>query len=445
MNNIFVNFDRIVGKIKPFHGINNAPIIGGNTALYHYLGDAGIPYSRLHDTGGALGGGRFVDIENIFRDFDADVTNPDSYDFAFTDWLLEQITAQGTDIIFRLGATIENAHRIKAYHIFPPKNCMKWAQICEGIIRHYNHGWANGYHYDIKYWEIWNEPDNEPEIKDNPMWKGTKEQYFELYEVTSNYLKEKFPYIKIGGYASCGFYALTNDFVKNAHSSPRTGYFIDFFHEFMQYISSEEHRSPLDFFSWHSYADSSSNSLWAKYVREQLDKYGFFNTESMLNEWNPGIQRRGTEEDACYILEMMLKLHKAPLDILTYYDGQVHGNYQGLFNPVKLDVFPAYYALHSYNELYTLKNEVLVNAENENIVVLAASDGKIGRILFVNIDEDVLKVRIDTANTWRLTKYKILDGANGLAESKLSDSDSFVIPSFKIALVEYINENHNTK
>ena len=64
-----------------------------------------------------------------------------AYDFAFTDWLLEQITAQGTDIIFRLGATIENDHRIKAYHIFPPKDSLKWAQICEGIINHYNHGW----------------------------------------------------------------------------------------------------------------------------------------------------------------------------------------------------------------------------------------------------------------------------------------------------------------
>ena len=27
------------------------------------------------------------------------------------------------------------------------------------VIKHYNSGWANGYHYNIKYWEIWNEPD----------------------------------------------------------------------------------------------------------------------------------------------------------------------------------------------------------------------------------------------------------------------------------------------
>jgi len=113
---------------------------------------------------------------NIFRDFSADPENPDSYDFAFTDKLLAEITEQGTEPFYRLGATIENSHRIKAYHIFPPKDNLKWAKICEGIIKHYNHGFANGFHYGIKYWEIWNEPDNERNIEDNPMWKGTKEQ-----------------------------------------------------------------------------------------------------------------------------------------------------------------------------------------------------------------------------------------------------------------------------
>lgn len=46
---------------------------------------------------------RYVDIENIFRDFDADSENPDSYDFAFTDWLLEAIVKEGTEPFFRLG------------------------------------------------------------------------------------------------------------------------------------------------------------------------------------------------------------------------------------------------------------------------------------------------------------------------------------------------------
>jgi len=42
--------------------------MGTNNSLILYFGEAGIPYSRLHDTGGRFGGGVFVDIANIFRD-----------------------------------------------------------------------------------------------------------------------------------------------------------------------------------------------------------------------------------------------------------------------------------------------------------------------------------------------------------------------------------------
>ena len=37
-----------------------------------YMTEAGIPYSRLHDVGGWMGGGLYVDIPNLFRDFDAE-------------------------------------------------------------------------------------------------------------------------------------------------------------------------------------------------------------------------------------------------------------------------------------------------------------------------------------------------------------------------------------
>jgi hypothetical protein len=38
------------------------------------LKHAGIPYSRLHDTFGRFGAGEYVDISNIFKNFDADET-----------------------------------------------------------------------------------------------------------------------------------------------------------------------------------------------------------------------------------------------------------------------------------------------------------------------------------------------------------------------------------
>lgn len=233
MTSFHVDFGKIAGVLKPMHGVGNAPLLGCSNKLFHYLGDAGIPYSRLHDTGGDYGGGRFVDIANIFRNPDADPEDPASYDFAFTDWLISELEKQNVEPFYRLGASIECEHAIRAYHIYPPKDYQKWAKVCEGIIRHYNEGWADGFRYGIRYWEIWNEPDNEPEISDNPMWKGSKEDYFRLYEVTSNYLKARFPHLKIGGYASCGFYAISDSaFSADANSSHRVEYFLEFFHDF---------------------------------------------------------------------------------------------------------------------------------------------------------------------------------------------------------------------
>ncbi len=162
--------------------------------------NAGIPYSRLHDTEGKYGSGEYVNIHCIFPDFDADVNDPKSYNFEATDIYLKYIKKAGTKIFYRLGETIENSEIFHRY-IYPPKDYQKWAEICEHIIMHYNEGWADGFYHGIEYWEIWKEPDH------GKMWIGAPESFFEFYRVVANYLKTRFPHLKIGGYAASGFYA----------------------------------------------------------------------------------------------------------------------------------------------------------------------------------------------------------------------------------------------
>jgi len=437
MGRISVDFSKKVNRIKPLHGIGNAPILGaGDESMFHYLGEAGIPYSRLHDTGGAYGNYIYVDIENIFRNFDADVNDPESYDFTFTDWLLSALEKQGVRPFYRLGATIENAQHIKAYRIYPPKDYDKWAEICAHIIRHYNEGWADGFHYDIEYWEIWNEPDNYPDIKDNCMWKGTMEDYFHLYEITSRKLKGYFPHLKIGGYASCGFYAITETNCSDtAKSSPRTEYFVTFFHEFMKYISSEKHRSPLDFFSWHSYAPCKETITHAKYCREQLDSYGFYDTESIFNEWNPGTWRRGNANDAAYIAEMMINLQDAPVDKAMYYDGAVKTSYGGLFDPLRYTAFKALDSFVYFDFLYKLGMQVKV--ENETgMAVMAASNGEKHAIYIANTGE-VSQVELDLTGIGEddmVLTSTLTDSENHRAKSEVGKI--FSVPKESIMLIE---------
>lgn len=377
---------KIKGKIKPMHAINNCPMRGPNMSAMHYIGEAGIPYSRLHDTGGEYGGTVFVDIDNIFTNPDADENLPESYSFEFTDYLLKNLSEQGCMPFYRLGCSIENYRHIKPLHINPPKDPEKWSRICEHIIMHYNCGWADGYYYNIEYWEIWNEPDNEPDSSENPMWNGTAEQYYNLYTTVANYLKSRFPDIKIGGYASCGFYEILNSCPDtSAHISSRTEYFLEFFVGFLEHISKEKTKAPLDFFSWHSYSGIEENIKYAEYARNMLDKYGFYKTESIFNEWNPGIQYRGTLTDASNIASMMLALHSYPVDMMMYYDGQIDTSYGGMFDPVSKTPFPAYYVFKAFNILYQLGNECqctckstdrICNSELYMLCAVASDSGK---------------------------------------------------------------------
>ena len=435
MSNILVDFNTKVGKIKPMHAVNNVQTVPFCHGDIDYLANAHVPYSRLHDTGGCFGGAHYVDIGNIFPNFDADENDPLSYDFAFTDVLLQNMLKSGIKPFYRLGATIENRHKIKAYNIFPPKDPEKWARICEHIILHYNEGWADGFRMDIEYWEIWNEPDNQPEIEENPCWKGTKEQFFELYRIASKHLKSRFPHLKIGGYASCGFYALTNSFIKAANSSPRKEYFLEFFEDFLKYA--QENECVLDFFSWHSYASLDANVIYARHARERLDAFGFDRTEVFLNEWNPGNHNRALTRDAADILAMMIAMHSTPTDMLMYYDAYVHSSYCGIFDPVGHGVFKAYYAFLVFGKMYVMGEKCQSHSDENGVYVIAARGDEKKAFAIVNDSEEEKSVTLSVIGA-DLPSGKVMatDDAHEFDEILPLDN-ALVLPPFSIRYVEF--------
>lgn len=430
MATIKVDFANKIAAIKPMHGVGQPPFSGADFSMIHYLKEAGIPFSRLHDVGGAYGGHVYVDIPNLFRDFSADPDDPEAYDFAFTDLLITELVKNEVEPFFRLGVTIENNHHIRAYHIYPPKDSLKWARICAGIIRHYTEGWANGYNYNIRYWEIWNEPDNEPEIEKNPMWRGTKEEYFDLYKVASIYLKKQFPHLKIGGFGSCGFYAIGDGgTVSTANSSQRTEYFIDFFESFLTYV--RDHRCPLDFFSWHSYAGIERNILFAKYARSRLDEFGFTSTETTCNEWNPEVSARGTAHHAALVAAGMLAFQNTPLDSAMFYDARFDVSiYGSLFNPLTAKPFPAYYSFVAYNELYRRKDQAALVCNDACIYAVAAKD-KDGCMIIAN--PTTKTVPIDICTDLSISSCKLLDEENMLSDAGFAGR----IPSNSVILLTF--------
>ena len=388
-----VDFSAGAGPVKPVNGVGQPPIQGYvGFKMFRYLKDAGIPYSRLHDVGGAYGKNVFVDIPNLFRDFDADETDPASYDFAFTDRLINALVENGVEPYFRLGVTIENAHYVKAYRIHPPKDFAKWARICEHVIRHYTEGWANGFRHKITHWEIWNEPENMETIEKNSMWKAPFSEYIRLYSVASKHLKAKFPHLKIGGYASCGFYGVGSSWGKP--DNPRVKFLMDAFTNFLDHARAE--KMPLDFFSFHCYDKPAFAGRQIEHCRRTLDAYGFTTTEMSLNEWLPssGVHMLGTPRQAAEIAAMLAILQNGPVDDAEIYDARCGtGAYSPLFNCLTFRPHKAYYVYLAFNELRRLGTAARVKGPlPDGVWMCAAMDaaGARGAVFVVNLSKEAL-------------------------------------------------------
>jgi hypothetical protein len=374
---ISIDPTKITGCIRPLHGVGQPPFSGVNFEMFSYLTDAGIPFSRLHDVGGAYGGFRWVDIPNLFRDFDADPTDPASYDFELTDEYLKIIELGGAKVFYRLGSKIE--HWKKKYGTLPPPDFKKWAVICEHIIRHYTEGWADGFTMDIEYWEIWNEPDLDGDDSHHKRnWGGTKAQFFDFYEVAAKHLKAAFPHLKIGGPSLCGRLDWGKDFL--AEMSRR--------------------QVPLDFFSWHTYVGNPSEVVKKSCrVREILDMFGYTEAESILNEWNY-ISKWSPIENFIYSIEAikgikgaaftaatMLALQKTPADMLMYYDARPCA-FNGMFDTdIVCKRLKGYYPFRMFNSLYRAEREVESETDDENLFVCAA-ENETSAVMFTRfIDE----------------------------------------------------------
>ena len=392
MNDISIDFSKNIGTIRPLHGVNNGPLTYGfvlNTS--QYFKEAGIPYSRLHDTEYPYGSGHFVDVPCIFKDFDRDPADPSSYDFALTDLYIQAICDCGTQVFYRLGVSIEHAPLKR--NVYAPKDAQKWARICEGIIRHYNEGWANGFHYNIQYWEIWNEPEGEGTWR-KAMWVGSNEEYFNLYATTAKHLKSCFPYIKVGGYASCGFYGA---FCQNP--TPDQHKFLEFADDFFAYITSPQIQAPLDFFSWHIYSgDLYLYESFARYARGLLQKYHLESAMSILDEWNYSgdnmMYTMATEVGAALASGALCVMQHNEVDLAHYYDAQPAMCYCGIFTHETAQPTKTFYALKAWNALYQLRNEVYSASNCPDVRVCAASDGTSGGILLSSYCAEDPAVRI---------------------------------------------------
>ena len=78
MTTLSADFNKPVKKIRPLHGFNNAARQTDYGEVLPAFLALRPPAVRLHDTAYPYGGGHYVDVNNIFRDFSADPDDPDA-------------------------------------------------------------------------------------------------------------------------------------------------------------------------------------------------------------------------------------------------------------------------------------------------------------------------------------------------------------------------------
>lgn len=79
---------------------------------------------------------------------------------------------------------------------YPPKDYKKWAALVYEWVKHSVERYGQE-EVDSWYWELWNEPDL-------AYWRGTRQEFFKLYDYTADAIKRALPSAKVGGVDGTG-------------------------------------------------------------------------------------------------------------------------------------------------------------------------------------------------------------------------------------------------
>lgn len=328
-----IDFSLASGQFRDIYGANIGPYCQNSYVdLSTYYKKMRFPTIRLHDCPFYTWG--VVDVPEIFPLFHVDADDPRNYRFKKTDAYIQSILDCGSQIVYRLGCSIQNREHFRFNTV--PIDYAKWADVCIRIIQHYNEGWGDGHRHDIQYWEIWNEAENGPN-----MWDAPYDEFITFYIEVAKRIKAACPAVKVGGPAFNG---------APIWDEPRP--------TFLKRVQAAG--APLDFCSWHFYDETPQAFIdRAEKSRDFLDQMGFGETESHMNEWNLGpmnrdwkanlssvafateyMERKHSIQNAAMIASTLVGLQDTRVDMTNFYEAS-NGHY-GIFEFSGLPTKPCY-------------------------------------------------------------------------------------------------------
>ena len=411
------DFSQETGKIRPeLHSSGFGPTICSQTA--QDLADVksmGYAFARTHDWALINPNQRVCDYFHIFPLMHLDAKDPKNYVFGPTDYLLKRTREEaGLDIFYRLGTSIEHSGNRIHFNSLIPEDFDKMAEIFAGTVRHYNRGWADGHRWNVKYWEIWNEPEgmnnmwcpkegNEGLAKeqDAKLRAECRAKFVKFFVTVLKRLKSEFgDEIKAGGPALCGYNTVwLNDLLSACRA---------------------EGVKP-DFISWHGYANDPMQYFnEAERGRKLLDGYGFTDCEMIVNEWHyfgyadygwgdlqrcsdpkvkakiwTGPRSHNGIHSAAFTLAALANLQRSKLSQAYYYGCSHRGNWG--FKDEHQTKYKVFYALKLFGDLVKAYPTMCACTSEGAYTTLAvkSADGRKTALLVVDYGGKAQKLAVD--------------------------------------------------
>ena len=447
-----VNFNGEIGKIRPaLHSSGFGPTVASQTARdMADLKAMGFAYARTHDWALVNANQRVCDWHHIFPLPGLDATNPDYYVFAPTDFLLKRTMEEaGMKVFFRLGTSIEHTQKTGVhFNAAIPEDFDKVAEVFAGTVRHYNRGWANGFEWGIKYWEIWNEPDGLDDMwclpdGDETSWNPTTPEdkarmarrralFVKFFVTCLKRLKGEFgDTIKVGGPALCVYKE-------------------DYFREILQ--ACRDAGVAPDFISWHGYErDPMLFNRKADEARALCDLFGFAKCELILNEWHyfgdtyswKDVQNSSDPEakariwdgpdshngirSTCFTLATLANMQRSKMD-QAYFYGCRHTGYWGFKDEMQVK-YKVFYGLKMFGDIVKKYTKICDGFTKGSVTTLAVKGGD-GRKGLLVVDyggaSRWISLKIDGVDPGKKPKCTLLDHRHDLASCGCAFADGML-------------------
>ena len=403
---------------RELHSSGFAPRVTSVGETFNDVKSLNFEYARTHDLALVNDGQRIFDVHFMFPLMHLDAKDPNNYFFKATDHAMKRIRDAGLKVFYRLGTSIEHSGPTVHFNSLIPEDFDKMAEVFAATVRHYNNGWANGFYWDIKYWEIWNEPDIRnamwclPEGDEGPGRFEKRQKLFIKFFVTClKRLKSEFPELKIGGPALCYY---------------REDYF-----KLLLAECKKEGLAP-DFISWHYYGDRPlCMTDAADAARKMLDDFGFTKCELILNEWHylgkyswgglrnsdPAVVKKVWEgpashngiESSAFTLTSLAMFQTSKLD-QAYFYGCRHTGAWGYMDQYQ-QKYKIWYALKLFGDLAEKAATVCDSTSADTVTLLAvkSADGKTGWLLVSDYRGEAMEIPVAVKGAGKVVSATILD------------------------------------